>query len=219
MGRFLSPDSLEYLDPESLGGLNLYSYCNNNPVMYVDPSGTFLMSLFIASIILGAMYCGISAGLTAYENGASGWEIFGSVVLGTLFGGAVGALVGLVLGMAGPAIGGMIGFGGAATLSFAGAGALAVSVVALGAGAVVVDAAGTVAGILGSRVFSNNANRNKPKDSRNNQVQNREFDRICNEYNLNINQREKLHRKISKKGLTENQIREKIKIMFPWLFN
>ncbi|MBE6533757.1 MAG: hypothetical protein E7678_02135 [Ruminococcaceae bacterium] len=39
MGRFISPDSTKYLDPESIHGLNLYAYCLNNPVMCVDPSG------------------------------------------------------------------------------------------------------------------------------------------------------------------------------------
>ena len=37
--RFISQDSIEYLDPESINGLNLYAYCYNNPIMYVDPSG------------------------------------------------------------------------------------------------------------------------------------------------------------------------------------
>ena len=37
--RFISPDSTEYLDPESVNGLNLYCYCNNDPVNYADPSG------------------------------------------------------------------------------------------------------------------------------------------------------------------------------------
>ena len=37
--RFISPDDIEYLDPESINGLNLYAYCMNNPVMNVDPSG------------------------------------------------------------------------------------------------------------------------------------------------------------------------------------
>ena len=36
--RFIQPDSIEYLDPESINGLNLYMYCNDNPVMMVDPS-------------------------------------------------------------------------------------------------------------------------------------------------------------------------------------
>ena len=37
--RFISPDSIEYLDPSSINGLNLYCYCMNNPIMFVDPSG------------------------------------------------------------------------------------------------------------------------------------------------------------------------------------
>ncbi len=40
LGRFISADSIEYLDPETLGGLNLYAYCGNNPVMGIDPEGT-----------------------------------------------------------------------------------------------------------------------------------------------------------------------------------
>lgn len=39
LGRFISQDSIEYADYESVNGLNLYAYCGNNPVMYVDPSG------------------------------------------------------------------------------------------------------------------------------------------------------------------------------------
>ncbi len=38
-GRFISPDSTEYLEPSNFNGLNLYAYCGNNPVMCVDPSG------------------------------------------------------------------------------------------------------------------------------------------------------------------------------------
>ena len=33
-GRFISPDSLDYLEPETCNGLNLYAYCGNNPVVY-----------------------------------------------------------------------------------------------------------------------------------------------------------------------------------------
>ena len=39
LGRFMTIDGIEYLDPETINGLNLYAYCNNNPVMYVDPNG------------------------------------------------------------------------------------------------------------------------------------------------------------------------------------
>ena len=37
--RFISQDDISYLDPETIGGTNLYAYCNNNPVMYCDPTG------------------------------------------------------------------------------------------------------------------------------------------------------------------------------------
>ncbi len=41
VGRFITIDAIEYLDPESINGLNLYAYCGNNPVMGYDPDGTW----------------------------------------------------------------------------------------------------------------------------------------------------------------------------------
>ena len=38
-GRFLNQDLISYLDPETVNGLNLYTYCLNDPVNYVDPTG------------------------------------------------------------------------------------------------------------------------------------------------------------------------------------
>ena len=38
--RFISPDDTYYLNPKNVNGCNLYSYCINNPIMYVDPMGT-----------------------------------------------------------------------------------------------------------------------------------------------------------------------------------
>ena len=52
-GRWLSPDSIEYLNPESVNKLNLYTYANNNPVIYYDPDGH--MALLCALLILGAI--------------------------------------------------------------------------------------------------------------------------------------------------------------------
>ena len=49
--RFISPDDTAYLDPESVNGLNLYAYCNNDPVNYCDPSGHF--SFLILGISIG----------------------------------------------------------------------------------------------------------------------------------------------------------------------
>ena len=37
--RFISIDNIDYLEPGTLEGLNLYCYCMNNPVSYVDANG------------------------------------------------------------------------------------------------------------------------------------------------------------------------------------
>ena len=44
--RFISPDEVSYLDPESVNGLNLYCYCLNNPISYCDPSGHWIETVF-----------------------------------------------------------------------------------------------------------------------------------------------------------------------------
>ena len=68
-GRFLNMDGLEYLDPETAGGLNLYAYCNCNPVMYVDPTGT-IATLTLISIIVVALFAiaGTAIGVTKVCN-------------------------------------------------------------------------------------------------------------------------------------------------------
>ena len=68
-GRFLNMDGLEYLDPETVGGLNLYAYCNCNPVMYVDPTGT-IATLTLISIIVVALFAiaGTAIGATKVSN-------------------------------------------------------------------------------------------------------------------------------------------------------
>ena len=97
IGRFISPDSTKYLDPETLGCLNLYAYCNNNPVMYSDPSGNFFITAMIIGAIIGAS---IGFGATAYADYLDDGKIFnGSISVGdyisnTLVGGIIGGLVG-----------------------------------------------------------------------------------------------------------------------------
>ena len=44
--RFISADNYSYLDSESLTGINLYSYCGNNPVLGYDPEGTWSWKKF-----------------------------------------------------------------------------------------------------------------------------------------------------------------------------
>ena len=45
VGRFLSPDTILGANG-GLQGYNLFAYCNNNPVMFADPSGMFIDTIF-----------------------------------------------------------------------------------------------------------------------------------------------------------------------------
>ena len=49
--RFITPDSIEYLDSSSIIGLNLYAYCANDPVNKYDPTGHFPL-LILAAVLL-----------------------------------------------------------------------------------------------------------------------------------------------------------------------
>lgn len=55
--RFIQPDDIEYLDPSSINGFNLYCYCMNNPIMYCDPSGHWIESVFDILSIGYDIYC------------------------------------------------------------------------------------------------------------------------------------------------------------------
>lgn len=49
-GRFISIDGISYLDTETVNGLNLYAYCLDNPMMYVDLNGCSV-SLVVGGLI------------------------------------------------------------------------------------------------------------------------------------------------------------------------
>ena len=89
LGRFISQDSMEYADPETINGLNLYAYCGNNPVMYVDPTGRIFLSLLIAGFI-GAVAAAIgSIGVQYLTTGEINWSQVG---ISALFGAVSGIL-------------------------------------------------------------------------------------------------------------------------------
>ncbi|MBQ9144921.1 MAG: RHS repeat-associated core domain-containing protein [Clostridia bacterium] len=92
--RWISPDSIEYLDPERINGLNLYAYCGNDPVNYVDPSGN--LPFFILTAIIGAV---IGVGITAAVDYIPDKEF--NLHWGWYVGaGALGAAIGAGIGMA-----------------------------------------------------------------------------------------------------------------------
>ena len=117
-GRFINADvpSICFDDGLTLPeGCNLYSYCRNNPISYVDPTGHFA----IVALILGAftLVGGIAGGIIAYQNAASdgkkGSDLIWSVISGII----LGAGIGLAAGGAFVFLGGMFASLGAAGLN------------------------------------------------------------------------------------------------------
>ena len=137
--RWLNSDSINYLEPQNITCLNLFAYCNNNPVMYVDPTGDFAIS--ILALIIGAC---IGFGMAAYIDSKDGQMFNGDVkwydYLGaTALGGVVGALATIAFTASIPTFG-LISSGGALSLGITGAAELTISGVQVLVGA----------GILGS---------------------------------------------------------------------
>ena len=102
--------------------------------MYYDPSGHIAIStiILLACIGVGALVGGTYAGVTAYNDGARGWELVGWTALGAVVGGAVGGLVGYYAGPMAASL-----FGSGSGFAFAG-----------GLGSAGVAISGTMAGTL-----------------------------------------------------------------------
>ena len=111
IGQFISPDSPEYLDPETINGLSLYAYCNYNPVMNVDPTGTewwsdlwervgnwfkdnwVKIAVGAGFVLLGALITAVTAGA-----GVSFFAAFGSALLSSAIQVGISAGVSAVIG-------------------------------------------------------------------------------------------------------------------------
>ena len=66
-GRFINADG--YISTGTgILGYNMYAYCNNNPVMYVDPSGEFLEITIPCALLLTALLLVTTALLTTVET-------------------------------------------------------------------------------------------------------------------------------------------------------
>ena len=56
VGRFITPDSINRLDPKSITGLNLYAYCVNDPMNYkqrpVSSGGSITDSTFSGTLVV-----------------------------------------------------------------------------------------------------------------------------------------------------------------------
>ena len=117
VGRFINMDSIEYADPQTINGLNLYAYCGNNPVMNEDSTGTIFGVLIALGI--GAVVGAVVGGVKAKKEGATVGEIIGNVVLGAAVGLAVAGAVVTVGAVAAGAVGATSFLGATTAQAFA----------------------------------------------------------------------------------------------------
>lgn len=149
-GRFQAADT--YLgDVSEPLTLNRYSYTTNNPIMYIDPSGHFLLTALVVGVIAGAVVGAAVGGYSSYvEQKAGGGKVNGwEVAKDALVGGVIGAGLGAI--------------GGAAVAGAAAIGTTAAIVTGVGVGV-------TGVGIAGSAVTNAQAKAN-----------NKEYEALMNE--------------------------------------
>jgi len=102
VSRMLSPDNFIQA-PDFSQGFNRYSYCYNNPLVYIDPDGEIVWApIIIAAVIGGSFNLVMNA-----PNINNGWDALGYF--------AIGAAAGAVGGIAEQAVAGAVG-----TIGFAG---------------------------------------------------------------------------------------------------
>ena len=91
-GRFLTPDDPSYLGANGdLLSYNLFAYCSNNPVMYVDPTGHSSDSVW--KYIIGATLAVGLVAVTVFGVISSGGSLLVPVLAGAVIG-AGGSLIG-----------------------------------------------------------------------------------------------------------------------------
>ncbi len=94
VGRFITIDDLQYLDPETINGLNLYAYCANNPVMAVDHEGTMPKWLKkVLKVVAAVVVVAVVAAAVAVTAGAAAVAIAGTLGATAIMAGTIGAAV------------------------------------------------------------------------------------------------------------------------------
>ena len=96
--RFISADQYELVGmlSQTLGQINLYAYCNNNPIMYTDESGEGIFAVLM--ILVVSTFVGTAiGGVSGYLRGDTGWTLVKDIAIGASLGLAAGGVV-LMLG-------------------------------------------------------------------------------------------------------------------------
>ena len=97
--RWISIDDIDYLDIETINGVNLYAYCMNNPVMCSDSNGHMPKwlgnvltgigivvgtALFVAAIVASAGTVGALVGVGAAAIGLSTTAVSTAITVATI---------------------------------------------------------------------------------------------------------------------------------------
>ena len=147
VGRFINADSVDYLDPERINGLNLYAYCLNDPINHVDPSGhtpEWLRGLAIGLAIAGTVLVVGAVSVLTCGVGTLAGTMAGAVIYGASQGIAIGAAIGAVGG----------GIVGGVASGWSTEGILIGMGIGVGVGAI---AGGIVGGFAGASSFTANS--------------------------------------------------------------
>ncbi len=102
IGRFINADTTDVLENAKydINGLNLYAYCDNNPVAGRDDEGDASfwkkLAVAVAVVVVVAVVAATVAAATAATGGAAGAAL--CAVSSTLVGAAKGAVIGAVTG-------------------------------------------------------------------------------------------------------------------------
>ena len=91
--RFINADDVSYIEPETIGGLNLYAYCLNNPIMYTDETGT--MPNWLKWLIGGIVIIGL--GVATIVTGGAAAGVAGFIIAGAFKGAVIGAVSGALI--------------------------------------------------------------------------------------------------------------------------
>ena len=94
--RFISIDDIDYLKSESINGINLYTYCGNDPINYTDQSGHFPWLVLAAFLFIGVTRAAANAIGQYQSSGEINWF---EVAVEGVYGGIMGVLTIATAGM------------------------------------------------------------------------------------------------------------------------
>mgnify|MGYP003293420819 CR=1 FL=1 len=100
-GRFINADTFATTDIDGLLSANMFAYCENNPVMGVDPNGEFLCTIIGAAVgsicgAIGAMIAGTDPKAAAINGAVSGAVSGLAADVLLITGGSAGVIAGVM---------------------------------------------------------------------------------------------------------------------------